>query len=589
MGILRLLRPKFWDHRDVAAGPFRHLFNFRRIWKQSVLLTAVVTLLPLFWMTLMDYNVTHKAFKEEINFRTSRLVSNAKRTISYFLIERRSALDFIVQDNEFGELLKPRRLKSLLAHLKKAYGGFTDLGVIDQHGEQRAYAGPYTLSGVNYSGENWYQQVREKGLYISEVFLGIRKEPHFIIAVRHQLAESGQFYVIRATIDTERFNELLANLHVGGNGDAFIINRKGILQTPSSFYGPALDHVAMPVPEYSEHTRVTWINDKEYGPRVRGYAYLKETPFVLIICKRKQALLERWWGVRLQILGLLSISVVGVMIVILGVSSYLVERIYEADQRRVSALHHVEYSNKMASIGRLAAGVAHEINNPLAIINEKAGLIKDMFMITNAYAEDKKLMGLVDSIIKSVDRCSAITGRLLSFARHMGGDSGIGQIDIKDVVDEVLGFLQKEADHRSIDISVDIPESTPKLRTNRGKLQQILLNLINNSFAAVSDGGHLEITSKLENNGDILLSVSDDGCGIPKSDIQRVFEPFFTTKDQMGGTGLGLSITYGLVTELGGRIEVESEPGKGSTFTIILPQIAKESKGEDNENSFGGR
>ncbi len=587
MGILGILKPRFWDHRDVAAGPYKHLFNFRRIWKQSVFLTAGVTLLPLFWMTFIDYKVSHKAFKEEINYRTSRLASNARRTVSYFLIERRSALDFIVQDNDPEDLINPKRLEGLLDHLKKAFGGFTDLGVIDSHGEQLAYAGPYTLGGANYSDENWYRQVKEKGIYISDVFLGIRKEPHFIIAERHELP-GGDFYVIRATIDTERFNDLLVNLHVGDDGDAFIINHNGILQTPSRFYGPALHHVTIPTPKYSKATQVTWINDPEFGPRVRGYAYLEETPFILVICKRKQALLERWWRVRFKILGFLFISVVGVMIVILWVYSYLVERIYEADQRRVAALHHVEYSNKMASIGRLAAGVAHEINNPLAIINEKAGLIKDIFIIKQAYAEDKKLMGQVDSIMRSVDRCSAITGRLLSFARHMGADSKLGWVDIKEVVNEVVSFLEKEADHRSINVSVNIPEPSPKLITNRGKLQQILLNLINNAFAAISEGGHLDLTIEKEKEGGISLSVSDDGCGIPESDIERVFEPFFTTKNQMGGTGLGLSITYGLVSELGGDIRVESNPGEGTTFRIFLPQATESRNGEDDENSAGG-
>ena len=241
------------------------------------------------------------------------------------------------------------------------------------------------------------------------------------------------------------------------------------------------------------------------------------------------------------------------------------------------------HTNRMASIGRLAAGVAHEINNPLAIINEKAGLINDLFVFKEEYANDRRLLANIHSIIASVERCGKITKRLLSFARHI--DVHEANIRFKDIAEEVIGFLQKEAEYRSITIKMNIPEDLPEFTSDRGKLQQIFLNLVNNAFQAMNDGGNLAISASEEMDNSLIFAVEDDGCGIPETDKKRIFDPFFSTKKTTGGTGLGLSITYGLVQELGGAMTVDSDVGKGTTFTITMP--LKANKADDNEDITG--
>jgi signal transduction histidine kinase len=288
---------------------------------------------------------------------------------------------------------------------------------------------------------------------------------------------------------------------------------------------------------------------------------------------------------RKELFGFLGFSLSLILIVILSVSTYLVNRIFMADQKRVMALHHVEYANKMAGIGRLAAGVAHEINNPLAIINEKAGLIKDVLLPIPELAVKPKLVGLIDSVISSVERCATITHRLLNFARHV--DVTLQPVDLKSIVGEVLGFLGKEAEYRSIEIVVSASENVPKIESDRGKLQQIFLNLFNNAFAAMNDGGKLEILIQ-GTEVRARVEVSDNGCGIPESDLKRIFEPFFSTKTKQGGTGLGLSITYGLVQELGGKIWVTSQIGVGTKFTITFPVTLKEKNNASHSGSIGG-
>lgn len=565
---LKRLKPKFWDHEDVAAGPYKHLFNFRRIWKLAVILTAGVTLAPLIFMALIDYKVTQHAVESEILLRTSRLVSNTRRTITFFLSERKSAIDYIVLDNGFEELSDPERLAGVLDKLKKGFGGFVDLGVIDASGVQRTYVGPYQLEGKLYSDQEWFKEVLERGVYISDVFLGFRHVPHLVIAVKHELP-GNSFYVLRATLDTERFKELLSQLEVSGQGDACLINHEGIVQTPCRYHGAVLETAALPVPRYSSKTEVYEIEDPEKGPLVIGYAYIADTPFILTVVKQKRELMRSWYGTRLELVSFLAVSVTVVLLVILGVATYLVNKIYVTDQKRVMTLHQVEYSNKMASIGRMAAAVAHEINNPLAIINEKAGLIRDLFTLGKQNEDKERFVGIVDSILSSVVRCATITRRLLNFARQM--DASVQTIDLGEVIRDVLSFLSKEAEYRSITVNVDVPEKIPKFESDRGKIQQILINLINNAFAAVGDGGRLDVSVRRKGRDFVSIRVADDGCGISPADLKRVFEPFFTTKSNRGGTGLGLSITYGLVQEIGGTISVESELGRGTAFDIVLP------------------
>ena len=567
MSYWSMLRPAFWDHEDVAAGPYKHLFNFRRMWRASVVLTAVVALVPLVFMTVVDYNVSQEAIESDIVYQTARLVSNTRRSISFFLSERKSALNFIDKDNTYEMLSDPLRLTALLDNLKKGFGGFTDLGVIDANGLQHCYVGPYNLAGINYSNQDWFRDLLESGEHISEVFLGFRQQPHLVVAVKHDLP-NGNFYVLRASIDTQKFNDLLAEVEVSGQGDIFLVTREGILQTPSRFFGNALGRFPLDVPAFAEKTQVIETH-LQAEPLMIGYAYIQQTPFVLMAVKKKVALMKPWNETRQKLIVFLAISITLIVLVVLGVSTYLVNQIFEADHKRVMALHHVEYANKMASLGRLSAGVAHEINNPLAIINEKAGLIKDLFTLRRQYAEDPKLHGLVDAILYSVERCATITRRLLNFARHI--DVRPRLLDVGEVVQEVLGFLGKEAEFRSIAVSVQVDPDVPQIESDRGRLQEIFLNLINNALAAMTDGGRLAITARRSDNGLICVTVADSGSGIPEAVMHRIFEPFFSTKTASGGTGLGLSITYGLIQEIGGHIHVKSEVGKGTEFSVFLP------------------
>ncbi|MFC1864143.1 ATP-binding protein [Thermodesulfobacteriota bacterium] len=581
MSFLKKLRPSFGETGKIHAETPRHLFNYGRIWKFVVLITGVVSIVPLLFITLVNYMAMQSSIESEFTLRTTRIVSNTRRSISFFLTERKSALDFIVHDNSFENLNNKERLRDILKNLKTSFGGgFVDLGVIDSSGYQKNYVGPYNLEGKNYRNQDWFKQVVESGIYISDVFLGYRNVPHLIIAVKSQTSYNN-FYILRAALSISPFEDLLTNLELAGNGDAFMLNHAGILQTPSRYHGNVLEGLTLPVPAYSEKSEVQEATSSINEDLLIGYGYIEESPFILMIVKNKDVLMRPWYGTRLELIAFLLISVTIILIVIFGTATYMVKRIKISDEKRVFTLHEVEYSNKMASIGRMAASVAHEINNPLAIINEKAGLIQDLFLLRNEYANDQKLLGIVNSILSSVKRAGTITKGLLKFSRNL--DAHIETIYLKQAIEEVLSFMGKEADLRAIEITVEVSEDIPPFKSDRGKLQQIFLNIINNAFASVNDGGHLTIKALRAEKGYISIMFIDDGDGIPEEDLNRIFEPFFSTKTGQGGTGLGLSITYNLIQEIGGNISVQSEIGEGANFNLHIPLNINMEEGEPSE------
>jgi signal transduction histidine kinase len=573
------LKPPFWEKnvRITTPGAAEYLFNYRRIWKDAILLTGMVALFPLIFITMVNYRFTGHAMGSEWLLRTSRTVSNTQRAITFFLTERRSALEFIVHDNSAEGLKDPTRLYAILENLKRSFGGgFVDLGLVEPDGKQRAYVGPYGLQDKDYSDQPWFKQVIKRNAFTSDVFLGYRQFPHLVIAVKKKTPD-GSFYVLRASIAIEPFNDLLSNLELSGEGDAFIINHEGILQTNSRNHGRILEKISLPVPVYSETTQVHEGKGLDGEPLFIGYRFIAETPLILMIVKQKNELMKPLTKTHLEIIIFLLVSVTIILAVIVGMVTFMVNRVYIADERRLMILHQMEYANKMASIGRMAASVAHEINNPLAVINEKVGLIKDLFTIKKLYSGDSKLIGLVDSALSSVMRAGKITKRLLTFARNL--EAKIELVQLEETIREVLSFLHKEAEHRNIDIKVEALGDIPSIETDRGKLEQIFLNIINNAFAAMCDGGRLRIQINRAGIDRVAIRVCDDGCGIPKEDLQRIFEPFFSTKTGQGGTGLGLSITYNLTHEIDGRIEVDSEFGMGTCFTITLPITMTQNKG----------
>ena len=552
------------DIPDEQSSPRRYLIVRRNM----AILMLMITLIPLALMSAINYFEYRAALRNEIMTPLKTLVNKAKHSFELFLANRLSTVNFIASAYTYEELADEKNLNRIFKVLKKEFEGFVDLGLIDSQGTQVSYVGPYELQGKNYAGQSWFEHVKVNGVYISDVFKGYRKFPHIVIAVQH-IADSGKVWIVRATINTAKFDDLIASMGLDAESDAFLINRQGIFQTKSKFYGDVLDHCP-DVPPKSFEPTVIEKTDPLGRDVFMAYAYFNQTDFVFMLVKPRSAVMKVWYSLRGDLLIILMIGIIAIVAFVLKLTDLMIRRMKESDDKRQLALREMEHSHKLSSIGRLAAGVAHEVNNPLAVINEKAGLMKDVIEFTQDFPDKEKFLNLVRAIIQSVERCRAITHRLLGFARRM--DVEVQLLDVNDVLTETLGFLEKEALYRNIKLNLELAQGLPKIASDRGQLQQIFLNILNNALAATDNGGTISLVSFERDSEMVGVTIQDTGHGMSDETLKHVFEPFFTTKKAGQGTGLGLSITYGIVKRLGGDIEVQSKVGTGTRFTVYLPK-----------------
>ena len=245
----------------------------------------------------------------------------------------------------------------------------------------------------------------------------------------------------------------------------------------------------------------------------------------------------------------------------------MAEAVCQREEQLKQATHRqITQSEKLASIGRLAAGIAHEINNPLTSILTFAHLMREKESIDAQDTED------LDLIIHETKRAADIVQGLLDFARERPAVKE--PLSVNDVVRRTVRLIRNQKLFRNVTIEEDLSDDLPAVNGDTNRLQQVVLNLCLNAREATEDGGTIHIGTRAK-EGEVILEVRDTGHGIKPEDLEQIFEPFFSTKPVGQGTGLGLSVTYGIVDQHGGRIEVESEVGVGTTFVVLLPGLQK--------------
>jgi PAS domain S-box-containing protein len=223
-------------------------------------------------------------------------------------------------------------------------------------------------------------------------------------------------------------------------------------------------------------------------------------------------------------------------------------------------------TEKLTSLGLLAAGVAHEVNTPLAVISNY------IQMLAKQMPEGDPRQSIIDKIVKQTFRASEIVNNLLNFSRT--GAAAAASVDVNRVVEETLSLVAHPLKTAQIQVVKELGDSLPPVHGSANKLQQVFLNLFLNARDAMPGGGMLEVRTGAH-NGSVEIEIADTGAGIPREDIHRIFDPFFTTKSNGRGTGLGLSVSYGIIKEHAGKIDVRSTPGKGTAFHVEFPAARK--------------
>ncbi|MBU1397888.1 MAG: two-component sensor histidine kinase, partial [Proteobacteria bacterium] len=491
------------------------------------------------------------------------------------LKERTSILLAMADTYTFDYLAEKNNLERIFQIMNRRVGGFIDLGLIDSSGRHVAYVGPYNLTNLNYYSQPWFNEVESKGVYVSDIFMGYRQIPHFVIALQRQ--ENNRRWILRATIDSAVFENLVRAAQVGKSGDAFIINKEGFYQTRLRFKGEILSKALLDPTHFGEGTTVLEKENTDGKKILYAGSWLKKNSWLLVISQdASEEMTKLFKTKRIEII----IVVSGCLMIILTtiLTTHLTIRRLETADRKMNELNaQLVHSDKLAALGKMAAGVAHEINNPLAVIAEKTGWMEDLlteedFQKSQHYEEYKKSLGKIE---EHVERARKVIHGMLGFARRM--EPHLEDVDINRVLNETITFLDSYARTNNIAIEKDLMSDLPIIASDHAKLQQVFLNLLTNAVDAIGRDGKIFLTSRIIDS-EIVVSVWDNGPGIPKEYQSRVFEPFFTTKRSGKGTGLGLSVTYTIVRNMGGTIALDSKEGNGTTFTVSLPIVVPEKK-----------
>ncbi len=560
--------PELDRHRHKSNGYYRSL---TRRFLTVVLIVSFAPMILVSGITLYQF---HISYKEKVYAHLGELVQKHKQNIDSFLKEKLGDIRFLANTFSFEELSDESFLRDILENLQRDFGPvFVDLGVIKANGIQVAYAGPFKLGKALYSNAEWFQKAIKSEYFISDVFLGLRGLPHFIIAVRQ--GWMGDNWILRATIDFVAFNSLVENIRIGETGLAFILNRQGEFQTKT-----LLDVIPDTKPCFDFlgscedlGDKVSIIERKDESGRKNLYvaASLKNGDWLLTYRQSASDAFSEFRGTLGTILLINLLAGLAILSTAFFLSKRIIGRIEEVDREKNLMNEQIVETGKLASVGELAAGIAHEINNPVAIMVEEAGWIEDL-LEEEEFCESTNLNELRRSL-KQINsqgkRCKEITHKLLSFARKT--DSRIQEVHLNELIEEIVALSTQRAKYSNVVINTDFQQDLPSIQVSQSELQQVFLNLINNALDAMEKrGGIINISSRLEGNF-ILIEIADNGGGIPKANLSRIFDPFFTTKPVGKGTGLGLSICYGIIKKMGGDIEVHSVLDEGTTFFVRIP------------------
>jgi two-component system NtrC family sensor kinase len=556
-----------------------------------MILVSFAPLLLIAGIILYQFQVS---YQEKVIAHLEEVVEKHRQNIDGFLDEKLADIRVMNRTFSLEQLSDESFLQGKLAILQEEHGGvFVDLGLVNGEGLQVAYAGVFKLARVNYSEADWFKKALKSEQFISDVFLGIRGLPHFIVAVKKEW--QGGIWILRSTIDFVAFNSLVENLRIGKTGIAFIVNREGEFQTnaPLAARPESIKHVdllnksfgqSLP-PEDQGHLEATdrvrkKKNDRqpvtviERDPQ-RGGEYisvstpLKKGEWLLVYQQDATDAFADLYRARKLALVIFLVGGLGIVSMAFILSSRIIKRVVWADREKEMMNEQIIEAGKLASVGELAAGIAHEINNPVAIMVEEAGWIEDLLEEDGTCEDPAEVSRALKQIKNQGVRCKQITHKLLSFARKT--DPELRKVQLNELIDEVVALSEQRVKYSNVKLKLNLAQHLPEVHVSPSEFEQVLLNLVNNALDAMTpDGGTLEITTRID-GGHVVVDVADSGQGIPKANLARIFDPFFTTKPVGKGTGLGLSICYGIIKKMEGEISVNSAVGLGTTFHVRLP------------------
>lgn len=432
---------------------------------------------------------------------------------------------------------------------------------------------PWLKSIAITNGDKSGLEVRS-GLVVTQAHLGPDGLATFQIAA--PLPGDSQGRLACLSVNAVLFSAILDRQRIGRTGEVFLLDKAGVLQTGSVLHGGILDRVD---PGLAEATAQEEVIFKREWAGTRLWTCIlpvaANPDWRLVVQRDERELLEPLSAqtVRFLVYGLLALAIVSAAC-LLGVKKILAWQ-EGVDKERARLAEYRLQVQKLDAISQLGVGIAHEVNNPLAIIGEEAGWMQDVLKRDSFkdHPDAGELREALRQIVTQTARSREITHKLLSFGGKTDGT--IRDVQINTLVADVAILRRREASQKNIEIRENLEQGLPVILSEPALLRQLLINLVNNAMDAMPEGGSITISTRQGDSGGVLMQVEDSGFGIPEENMNKIFDPFFTTKPPGKGAGLGLSISHGILQRIGGRVFADSRPGHGSTFTVQLPLEAR--------------
>ncbi|MEF2232255.1 MAG: ATP-binding protein [Pseudodesulfovibrio sp.] len=498
-----------------------------------------------------------------------------RQLVDGFLDERRGDLEAFLAMVPQDSLGGPGTQAEVEEMRTVGGSAFSDMGIIDPAGAQVAYVGPHDLLGKDYRSAAWYVETLRKGYYISDIFLGYRNMPHFVIAVARRIG--GKVWVLRATVDSALFGRIVEKISIGDSGEAYILNNDGLLQTRRRSGGDLLEKDLFGYPAQAGAV-MTFMGEVKDTAYLFASAAMNDGKWRLIVRQKRD---EAFGSTTMAVYAVLVILLCGGAI-ILWLALVVSRRVVDTLKRQAEAVGKLEHqllqAARLAELGEMSAGFAHEINNPLQIMKADLALLDmDLEDIAKNGASAElcaEIRDVAEQFRVQIDRCAGITREILRFGRQDAPE--LQPIDLTAYLPKVGAMVENKASVHGVRMECHVDGSAPVIEADPGQMQQVMINLLNNAIYAVVDrhgssGGEISIHAGGDKGGNAVIRVQDNGCGMSKETMEKIFIPFYTTKAPGQGTGMGLSVCYSIIDSLGGELTVESQKGEGTVFTITVP------------------
>ena len=540
-----------------TANRFNDYPHFRHLWIQVVMALLAVAIIPLVILSRGMYAYGESVLRKNILSSLNVQVVNHRDAIDQFLGERTLDLALILDNSPGRHLEAAGVLEKVFASLRQRLPCFQDLGIVDGQGRHLAYVGPFSVENRNYGETDWFAAVMDRGVYISDVFMGFRLEPHFIIAVR-QRSNDG-IRILRATVDARYFNARVSGLGGHPEADAFLLDRAGNYQTRPRAGRRLMAPSGIDVGEPFEGVR-----SETVGEIIRLTTWMARVPWLCVVQVRMPEAFAPLHKARTVMAYALGLSAALIVLTVVLTTNRLVA-LLESKRLSIGRLdRQLRRSSYLASSMDLSQGFFSELRDIQANIDASLAWTRDR---AGRQGADPALAEGMAQIRRENARGRKALESLASFIRPE--EAMVSTVELNGLMDELVAVLSGELRRRRIRIDRGPHGKEITVRSDRAKLRQVFLNLMQNALAAVDADGVISVSMHGSSQG-AAVTLVDSGPGIDPKDARRIFEPLFTTRRD--GTGLGLSICRDIMTELGGSVTMDARTGSGGVFIVTIPR-----------------